>query len=169
MVWRVPGGRVAGYGRALRVPARPWGRKRRLDRRCADAQSNPRVLAAKPLFHTFRYRNCVRDYADRLLLLGVTQQFVEAGNDLQAFGARRSANRTQWLQCHGDDLERVKDNRCATDLERGIEMPELGLADGTGPHERHYNPASVVIERSRLHDNSAWNGYRIPVKVECDV
>ena len=100
------------------------------------------------------YRTCVRDAADRVLLPGATQQFVESGNDLLALGAKRSYNRTKLLQCDGDDLERVKNDRRATDLERGIEMPELGLADRTGSNERHDHPASVVIELGRLHDNN---------------
>ena len=98
------------------------------------------------------YRARVLAPAHCRLLPGATQQFVESGDDLLALGAKRSDNGTKLLQCHRDDLERVKDDRRAADLERGIEMPELGLADGTCSHERHDNPASVAIELGRLHD-----------------
>ncbi len=73
------------------------------------------------------------------------------------------------LQGDGDDLERVKNDRRSTDLERGIEMPELGLAERTGSNERYDNPASVVIELGRLHDNNERNCFFMSAWIPVDV
>ena len=107
--------------------------------------------------------------AGRLLLPGATHQFIESSNDLLAVCAQRSDNRTKMLQGDGDDLERVKNNRRSADLEGGIEMPELSLAEGTGSNERHYNSTSVVIELGRLNDNNKRNCFFMSTWIPVDV
>jgi len=73
------------------------------------------------------------------------------------------------LQGDGDDLERVKNNRRSADLERGIEMPELSVAEGTGSNERHYNSTSVVIELGRLNGNNKRNCFFMSTWIPVDV
>jgi hypothetical protein len=96
------------------------------------------------------------------LLPRLGQEFVQCRDDLLTFMGQRFDKIAELLDGDGDYFERMQDDRRSAYLESRIEIRMTHFAYRRLSHQWNDNPAAVIVELGRLHNDNEGDGVFVP-------